>query len=352
MVKIIELSHHLDDYECMWNGIEDIYISQTKQTLPPSFFFSLSSFGSFCYMKTNKAKIKRLVAIGDGRTKNMYEFLAPVVGFEYKHYVHTSFDKALSRAKKEIDNGYPVVLGALDMFYLPHYEKLYHKQHIPFHYELMVGYDDEKELIYIHDCGRKELQTLSYQNINDALNCSYEGLSKPYTVCTVRMGSTKDKYQIAKEAIMKRKEQFLNPPVRFIGYKGFDKFIKELPLWKNEMSKEDCNNLLTDIVMFMGIVPQLPNALSGINKKDEHKYGSGFDKMSVVLKMLGQEYKDTKMIKASDILNKGADISNEIKETIVNYLTDKKDETDKLPELFKKLLDAQIRGYDILDYTI
>ena len=114
--KLITLKHHLDDYECMWNGIEDLYIQDTKDKLPPNFFFCLSSFGSFCYMKTPKSDLKRMVALGDGRTKQMYEFLAPIVGFEYKHYEYKTFDQVIKKAKAEIDAGHPTVLGALDMY--------------------------------------------------------------------------------------------------------------------------------------------------------------------------------------------------------------------------------------------
>ncbi|MDO5575276.1 MAG: BtrH N-terminal domain-containing protein, partial [bacterium] len=152
----VELEHHFDDYECMWNGIEDLYIHKMKEELPPNLFFGLSGFGSFCYMKTEKDEFKRLVAFGDGRTKKMYEFLAPVVGFEYKHYVHKTFDKAMKRAKAEIDNGFSCILGALDMYYLPYLPKLYHGDHIPFHYVMMVGYDDEEQCVTVFDCGRKE----------------------------------------------------------------------------------------------------------------------------------------------------------------------------------------------------
>lgn len=103
----------------MWNGVEDLYIRDTKENLPSKFFFVLSSFGSFCYMKTPKSELKRMVAIGDGRTEKMYEFLAPIVGFDYKVYQHKSFDKALEKIISEIDSGYPCMIGALDMFYLP-----------------------------------------------------------------------------------------------------------------------------------------------------------------------------------------------------------------------------------------
>ncbi len=44
-------------------------------------------------MKTNKSELKRMVALGDGRTKKMYKFLAPIVGFEYKHHEFKNMSK-------------------------------------------------------------------------------------------------------------------------------------------------------------------------------------------------------------------------------------------------------------------
>lgn len=348
MKKLIQIEHHVDDYECMWNGIEDLYIQNTKETLPPSFFFVLSSFGSFCYMKTNKEELKRMVAIGDGRTKQMYEFLSPIVGFEYKHYEHKSFDKALLKAKMEIDKGFPCVIGALDMYYLAYYSKLYHGEHIPFHYVLMVGYDDEEKCIYLKDCGKAETQTISYDELQLAWNCAYPGLSKPYTVCTVRMNSNKNKYDIAKEALRKKCEFFLNPPVGFIGYRGFCKFIHELPNWKKELTKDEYNKLLANMVEFFGTVPTIPNKLRGINQPDEVAFGGGFDKVNRVLSMLGQEYNDVNMIEAARVFGQGADIISRIKDVIVEYLIDYKDNTDDLPILFTEVADIMKEGFEIL----
>lgn len=101
----------------------------------------------------------------DKQTAKMYEFLSPIAGFEYKHFAHKTFEKALARAKAEIDHGYPCVIGALDMYYLPYYEKLYHGEPIPFHYVIMIGYDDETQCIYLNDCGKAETQALSYAEL-------------------------------------------------------------------------------------------------------------------------------------------------------------------------------------------
>lgn len=349
MRKIIDLKHHFDDYECMWNGIEDIYMNKTGECLPNNFFFLLSGFGSFCYLKTQKAERKRMVALGDGRTKNMYEFLAPIVGFEYKHYEYRNFEKALKKAESEIDAGYPVILGALDMFYLPYFEKLYQKEHIPFHYVLMVGYDDVKQSIYLYDCGRLELMSLSYINLCNAMNCSYPGLSKENTVCTIRMTEARNKTQIAKEALSRKKALFLNPPTGFLGYKGFEKFICELPRWKDEIGKEEYVKILTNMVEFFGTVPTVPNAIKRIDEPDFIEFKGGFDKMSRMLRYMGEETKNDYWIKSAVFFDEGAAAVKRISDIIINYLTDKKDNTDLLPKLFAEVLEKMIDGYRALE---
>lgn len=346
--KLIPLKHHADDYECMWNGIEDLYIRDTGENLPPSFFFILSAFGSFCYMKTPKSDLKRMIALGDGRTKQMYGFLAPIVGFEYKHYAYKTFDQAIKKAKTEIDAGYPPVLGALDLYYLPYYSKLYHEEHIPFHYVLMVGYDDDAQCIDLLDCGRKEVRTLPYDELRHAWDCSYPGLSKPNTVCTVRMNATRNKYQIAKEALTKKSEMFLNPPASFIGRKGFDKFIHELPKLKNELTKADYDQILANMVMFFGTVPTVPNALRGIDEPDEVDFGGGFDKMSRVLNDMGKEYGNKVWFEVSSRFEEGAVFISEITSVIVAYLAGENDKTDELPGLFTNVKEIMTDGFVLL----
>ncbi|MGF7084732.1 BtrH N-terminal domain-containing protein [Ohessyouella blattaphilus] len=346
---IIDIPHRMDDYVCMWNGVEDIYIQNTGEKLPPKFFFVLSSFGSFCYMKTPKAQLKRMVALGDGRTRQMYEFLSPIVGFDYKVCEYKTFEKALTKIKSEIDAGYPCMIGALDMFYLPHFEKIYHKEHIPFHYELAIGYDDNAQTLYFNDCGRQETQSISYDELRLAFDCSYPGLSKPNTVWTVRMHTDKNKYEIAKEALAKKRKLYLTPPVGFIGNKGFEKFIKDLPNWKIELSKEDYDKLLFNMVQFFGTVPSVPNALRGINEPDTMEFGGGFDKVSVVLSQLGTEYSQPDMVEAAERFGSGAAVIAEIKEVIVDYLIDRYDGTDKLPTLFTQAAGIMKNGFAALE---
>ena len=348
MKKIIYIPHRIDDYVCMWNGLEDLYIQNTGEILPPKCFFSLSSFGSFLYMKTPKSNLKRIVSLSDGRPKQMYKFMAPIVGFDYKVYEYNTFKQVLNKIKNEIDAGFPCMIGALDMYYLHHFEKIYHNEHIPFHYELVVGYDDDSELIYFNDCGRLDTLSISYDELSLALDCHYPELSKKNTVWTFRINQMKNKYQIAKEVILKKKELFLNPRVGFTGYKGFCKFINELSKWKHELSKEEYDKILVNIVQFFGTVPTIPNALLGINKPDEVEYCGGFDKINVVLSSIGEEYNDINMQKVSKIFFKAAPIITQIKEVIVDHLIGNCNVTEKLPLLFTQVANTMKYGFETL----
>lgn len=61
MKKLLEIAHRMDDYACMWNGVEDLYIRDTGETLPPKFFYVLSGFGSFCYIQHRRFLSQRLL---------------------------------------------------------------------------------------------------------------------------------------------------------------------------------------------------------------------------------------------------------------------------------------------------
>lgn len=235
------------------------------------------------------------------------------------------------------------------MYYLPYLPKLYHGEHIPFHYILMVGYDDDEQCVTILDCGRSEAQQLPYEELRLAWDCRYVGLSEPNTVCTIRMHSEQNKYQIAQEAFARKSAGFLHPPVGFLGYRGFEKFIQDLPNWRRELSKEDYDRQLMHMVEFYGTVPIVPNALRGIDEPDALPFHGGFDKAELVLKLLGEEYGDQSMLEASVVFGKGSAVISEIKDVIVDDLTGKDDRTDEFPRLYTDVMNITRDGFLCLE---
>lgn len=214
----------------------------------------------------------------------------------------------------------------------------------------MVGYDDEKQNIYLYDCGRLELLPLSYIQLANAMNCNYPGLSKENTICTIRMIKERDKIQIAQDAIARKKDVFLNPGTGFLGYRGFKKFISELPGWKDEIGKEEYDKILINMVEFFGTVPTIPNAVKGIDEPDFVEFKGKFDKMSRLLKSLGDETKNNYWLKSAAFFEEGAGVVKRISDVIIEYLSYKEDNTDFLPVLFTEVLEKMIEGYNALNF--
>ena len=201
---------------------------------------------------------------------------------------------------------------------------------------------------YFSDCGREDTQDIPYDELRLAFDCAYPGLSKPNTVWTLRMHTNRGKYEIAKEALARKKELFLHPPVGFVGCRGFEKFIQELPRWKSELTREDYDRQLYQMVQFLGAVPTVPTALRGINEPDSVAFGGGFDKAAAVLESLGKEYHDEAMTTAAAAFRCAVPAIGQIKETIVEYLTGRRDETKRLPALFSQAADSMRAGFEAL----
>lgn len=77
------------------------------------------------------------------------------------------------------------------------------------------------------------------------------------------MHTDRGKYEIAKEVLARKKELFLHPPVGFVGCRGFEKFIQELPRWKTELSREDYDRQLYQMVSFWAPSPRSPTPCGG-----------------------------------------------------------------------------------------
>ena len=125
---------------------------------------------------------------------------------------------------------------------------------------------------------------------------------------------------------------YFNPPVSFVGRKGFEKFIHDLPKWEYELTKEEYDKVLINIVMLLGSVPTVPNVLRGISEPDKINYCGGFDKMSWILEEIGKEYDNKNWLKASERFEEGAVAISEIKDVIVAYLMGEHDKAVELPK--------------------
>lgn len=189
-------------------------MAKSHENIPSFFFFSISAIGKFCYLKTNKSKIKIMVSFGDGRTKKMYL-----------------------------------------------------KEHIPYHYVLMIGYDEEG--VFIYDCGKDKPQKLSYKSLEKALNIVKTDLGDKNSIFIIDFnGKINNVLEIAKKSLQIKAEEFLNPPTNFLGIKGMYKLAGEIDNWKNELNRDDLNGVILNFLNFTGTVPCLPVKITKDEESD------------------------------------------------------------------------------------
>lgn len=347
MRKLIKMSHNVYDYECMWNGIEDMYEDITGEHIPDFLFFSLSGIGNFVYLKHNKGPLKRQVCWGDGRTELMYKSVCDIIGFDFKHIQGRTFAYTMKKAKSQIDMEKPVVLGCLDMYYLKYYPKFYHKEHITIHYVLMVGYDEEKNCALIQDCGVKEVQEISFEELEIALDVEKTDLSDKNGIYLIEW---KDKLkglkELCEEALKRKADSQLNPPVSFLGIKGMRKLAMEFPGWKDELTREELKAAIEFMAMFTGTVPSIPEKLiNGVEGKEEIPRMAAMDKFSGVLNYLGVKYEKTSWVKAGEAFMECGRVIERMSEVLVDYLMGARDAISEIPGFLEQQADFEEQGY-------
>ncbi len=349
MIKsLVQVEHDVCDYTCMWRGIEDLYQTKTKERVPGWLFFTLSGQGEFTYLTRNKDKMKRMVTWGEGRPKKIYKRVNETIGFTYKHMENTKFEYMLKVAKEQIDIGNPVVLGPLDMYYLAYYPKIYNKMHIPNHYIMMVGYDEEQQCAYVLDCGVKETQSISYEQLAKSLEKKVPSIGGKNGLCTISFQENLPSLlTITKEIFQRKCTQQLNSEVSFCGIRGMRKLAAEIDSWKDIFTKEDYKEILQSFVQFTGTVPTLPERLYGA-PKDSIVHNACRENYANVLYELDERFTIPLWKEAGDLFIKSGEYIQQITDQMVEYLLGKKKEVGPVGPVINEIANIEERANQLI----
>jgi hypothetical protein len=107
-----------------------------------------------------------------GRTPSMEVDLAAHLGVDYEERAEPDDERAWQDVREEVLAGRPTMLSG-DIFYLDYRE---YKVHFPGHRFVLLGFDDEKRVVYIADRIREEPEVCSYPALFKSRNPP-EGLS-------------------------------------------------------------------------------------------------------------------------------------------------------------------------------
>ena len=326
MSKILNLPHRVCKSTCFSNGLEDILEWKGKKyinyLLPV-----LGGMGEFTYLKFKNANPPHMIYWG-ANTKYLLKDLEKIIDFKEIISENKTFKNTFTKVKEFIGNNQPVVAGALDMYYLHYYPEIYHKKHIPIHYILVVGYDDDKQEVYVQDCGFEGVQKISYSEFEKALNANVPAMSKKNTIrAFILPRNLPSELEIAQNGLSFRAEKMLKPSVKLFGIPAMKKLAKEIFDWKDKESFEH-------LVIYATTPPELP-------KTFEKSNGMRFWK-SQVLKKLGKKYKIDKFLKVSEMFQESGKLIIDICKAAM------KQDRKKISNIILRVADIEEEAYKIL----
>lgn len=348
-MNILELPHKVLDYACPINGLEDQYEWKTKTCLPGFVLMDLGTIG-FTYIKQKNAPAPRMVFWGSGMGRPLFDSLADVVGFEWTCLEDKSFRTAWQTAKNSLENGTPVIIGLLDMYHLPYYPKFYHRIHIPQHYVLLVGYDEQKDAALVHDTGLPGVQSIPLNDLQPAWNVRNPGQGKPNTLFTLKFNDQPANLEsIWHSGLKKRAETFLNPPVGFLGIRGMRKLQKEISGWAQELDASAWKESMLSLVTFTcSVVPNLPQSLMPFPLGYSDPHQSCRDRFAIELAEAAKEYQEPGWAQAADLFRKSGEKIGRLTDLAVASLSDRKDSFEGASGLMMQIADFEQAAFKML----
>jgi len=156
----------------------------------------------------------------------------------------SSVDKAWQNVRASIESGIPVGLK-LDSYYLDYFTN---KVHFAGHYSVLYGIDDEHA--YMSDTRQQGGQVkTSLASLAEARNAKGPMSSKNRS-CT--LGPIDELPPLApaiRESLANNAQDYLNPPIRNIGFKGIVKMSQEILKWPSRSSNIEHDFCLTALLM-------------------------------------------------------------------------------------------------------
>ncbi len=233
MRTLHRLTHKVCESTCYVNGLEDT-LAWKGADYADFLLTVVGGMAGFAYLRFKRADPPGMV-YGGANPKYLIKDLAQTIGFKERTIEGKTFRNTFSKLKESLDNGQPVVAGALDIYYLHYHLDIYKRLHVPIHYVLVVGYDDAEQVASVHDCGHRNIQRISYDEFEKSLNINVPRMSKKNTIRTFTLPQKiTSEYEVAKKGFSHNAEHFLHPLVKLFGVPGMRKLAEENMKWDNK----------------------------------------------------------------------------------------------------------------------
>lgn len=347
-MKLLKIPHRLADYLCPINGLCDIYEWKTGNRIPDDLlFFSKAGFGLISQKRAIPPKMIFLGQYSIG--KKEYNYWKDMIGYEIIANEGKTFKTTLKEIQALVDQEIPVILFGLDMYHLPYQQKFYQKCHIPGHVVLMVGYDEDN--VYVHDNSQIGVQQIPVADLRLAWANDYIGISKRNAYFGIDMKAPDhDISHILKQGISRNADLYLNAPLGFIGQRGIDRLIKELPSWEKTFSQQELKNIYLHFVEYSGsTLPEIPSELSGHDSGIDNPHRGSRDKLAAALLKYRSAFGTPDWEKAAYHFQESGAL---IESIVSGFIADIQHQTfgnaDRYIPLFEKLKEAESEAFQLL----
>lgn len=253
MKQILTLPHRAGAGLCPVNGIRDLVAWRAGRDWSNEFLWGLGQGGGFAYLRINVADPPRQMYTGQS-TPRQHRYLAELFGAACSELEGRAFKTAWAKARQAVDAGMPPVIGPLDMFYLPFYPGIYHARHIPIHYLLLAGYDDERA--YVYDTGQPEVQAIPLAELQPAWDVNVPGLGKRNRLAVLDIPpELPPDAALIRQAVADQCQTMLHPPVSMLGVPAIRKLGREIAGWPEELGADTAARCLRQVREYLNSPP-------------------------------------------------------------------------------------------------
>jgi hypothetical protein len=253
MKLLADIPHRISAGLCPVNGIRDLIHWRAGRDWSNEFLWGLGQGGGFAYLRFNTADPPRQMYTGIA-TPRQHRYLAELLGAGFTEHENRAFKSSWPKARAAVDAGTPPVLGPLDMFHLHYHDGIYHRRHIPIHFVLLVGYDDEQA--HVLDTGLPDIQSISLTELQEAWNVNAPGLGEKNRFAVLHIPSTlpPDRELIVR-SVADQCRTMLHPPVSMLGIPAMKKLAAEIANWPQELGAETAVRCLRQVREYLNSPP-------------------------------------------------------------------------------------------------
>ncbi|NJD60498.1 MAG: hypothetical protein C3F13_13350 [Anaerolineales bacterium] len=249
----LRLPHRIAPGMCPVNGIRDLVQWRTGRDWSNEFVHGLGQGGGFAYLRINVANPPRQVYWGTASPRQ-HAYLAGLFKADFIAVEDRSFKYSWNKARAALDEHTPPILGPLDMYHLPFYPAIYHQRHIPIHFLLLVGYDDQNA--YVLDTGQQEIQDIPLAELELAWDVNVPGMGKRNRLTILNIPEELDPTdKLIKQAIADQCQLMLEPPLSMLGIPAMQKLGREIHAWPEELGQEASQRCLQQVREYLNSPP-------------------------------------------------------------------------------------------------